>query len=135
MLSRTRELLHLLAVVNTRLSEDVSLGTLAGWAHRSRFDLHRRLRQLTGETPKAYAMRVRLVRAAGELVASGRPVSVIAARQGSVAMRCSPGPSRATLGVARGVTGCGGCMWMFRVRLLRTPWRPARRRRVLAFTA
>ncbi|GLY15724.1 hypothetical protein Kisp01_27390 [Kineosporia sp. NBRC 101677] len=79
---RTRELLHLLAVVNARLSEDVSLGTLAGWAHRSRFDLHRRLRQLTGETPKAYAMRVRLARAAGELVASGRPVSVIAARHG-----------------------------------------------------
>ncbi len=78
MSSRTRELLRLLAIVNSRLSEDVSLTALAGWAHRSRFDLHRRLRRLTGQTPKAYTTRVRLARAAGELVAGDRRVSAIA---------------------------------------------------------
>ena len=76
--SPTRELLQLLTVVNSRLNEDVSLPALARWAHRSRFDLHRRLRQLTGETPKAYTTRVRLARAAGELVAGRRAVSAIA---------------------------------------------------------
>jgi AraC family transcriptional regulator len=80
--SRTRELLKLLAVVNARLSEDVSLPTLAGWAHRSRFDLHRRLRQLTGQTPKAYTTRIRLARAAGDLLAGDRRVSAIAAEHG-----------------------------------------------------
>ncbi|GAB3250154.1 AraC family transcriptional regulator [Kineosporia babensis] len=80
--SRTRELLQLLAVVNSRLHEDVRLTTLAKWAHRSRFDLHRRLRQLTGQTPKAYIMRVRLARAAGELAANDRRVSAIALDHG-----------------------------------------------------
>ncbi|GIF19997.1 AraC family transcriptional regulator [Actinoplanes tereljensis] len=75
---RNRELLQLLAVVNSRLGEDVSLPALARWAHRSRFDLHRRLRQLTGQTPKAYTTRVRLARAAGDLLAGDRRVSVIA---------------------------------------------------------
>jgi AraC family transcriptional regulator len=78
MSSRTRELLQLLFVVNARLSEDVSLPALARWAHRSRFDLHRRFRLLTGQTPKAYTMRVRLARAAGDLVAGDHRVSVIA---------------------------------------------------------
>nr|WP_221381891.1 helix-turn-helix domain-containing protein [Actinoplanes polyasparticus] len=78
MSSPTRELLQLLAVVNSRLSEDVSLPALARWANRSRFDLHRRFRRLTGQTPKAYTTRVRLARAAGELVTGDRRVSVIA---------------------------------------------------------
>jgi AraC family transcriptional regulator len=76
--SRTRELLQLLAVVNSRLSADVSLPALARRAHRSRFDLHRRLRRLTGQTPKAYTTRVRLARAAGDLVSGDRRVSEIA---------------------------------------------------------
>jgi AraC family transcriptional regulator len=80
--SRTRELLRLLAVVNSRLSEDVSLTVLAGWAHRSRFDLHRRLRQLTGQTPKAYTTGVRLAQAAGALLSGDRRVSAIAVEHG-----------------------------------------------------
>jgi AraC family transcriptional regulator len=80
--SATRELLRLLAVVNSRLSGDVSLPVLARWAHRSRFDLHRRFRRLVGETPKAYTMRVRLARAAADLVATDRRVSAIALDQG-----------------------------------------------------
>lgn len=78
MSSRTRELLRLLAVVNSRRGEDVSLPALSELAHRSRFDLHRRLRRLTGQTPKAYTTRVRLARAAGDLVAGDRRVSAIA---------------------------------------------------------
>ncbi|MCW6004436.1 helix-turn-helix domain-containing protein [Micromonospora sp. CPCC 205371] len=80
--SPTRELLRLLAVVNSRLSEDVSLSVLAMWAHRSRFDLHRRLRRLVGETPKAYIVRVRLARAAAELVSTDRRVSAVALDHG-----------------------------------------------------
>lgn len=82
MSSRTRELLQLLALANSRLGEDVSLATLAGWAHRSRFDLHRRLRALTGQTPKAYTTHVRLARAAADLVSSDSRVSSIAFDRG-----------------------------------------------------
>ena len=80
--SGTRELLQLLAAVNARLSGDVSLPVLAAWARRSRFDLHRRFRRLVGETPKQYTTRVRLARAAAELVSTGRRVSAIAADHG-----------------------------------------------------
>ncbi|WP_083449755.1 helix-turn-helix domain-containing protein [Actinoplanes rectilineatus] len=90
MSSRTRELLQLLVVVNARLSEDVSLPALARWAHRSRFDLHRRFRRLTGQTPKAYTMRVRLARAAGDLVAGDHRVSVIAFDHGFGSHQMSP---------------------------------------------
>jgi len=75
---RTEELLRLLAIINARLSGDVSLPVLAVWAHRSRFDLHRRFRRLVGETPKAYTTRVRLARAAAALVSTDRRVSAIA---------------------------------------------------------
>lgn len=71
-------MLRLLAVVNSRLSGDVSLPVLAAWAHRSKFDLHRRFRRLVGETPKAYTTRVRLARAAAELVSTDRRVSEVA---------------------------------------------------------
>jgi AraC family transcriptional regulator len=75
---RTRELLRLLAAVNSRLGGDVSLPALAVWAHRSRFDLHRRFRRLVGETPKTYTTRVRLARAAADLVSTDRRVSALA---------------------------------------------------------
>jgi AraC family transcriptional regulator len=74
----TRELLRLLAAVNSRLGGDVSLPMLAVWAHRSRFDLHRRFRQLVGETPRAYTTRVRLARAAADLVSTDHRVSALA---------------------------------------------------------
>jgi AraC family transcriptional regulator len=80
--SGTRELLQLLAAVNARLSDDVSLPALAARARRSRFDLHRRFRRLVGETPKTYTTRVRLTRAAADLVSTGRRVSAIAAGHG-----------------------------------------------------
>jgi AraC family transcriptional regulator len=77
-----RELLRLLAVVNGRRREDVSLSAIARLAHRSPFHLHRRFVALTGETPKAYTSRVRLDRAAADLLATDRPVAVIAAGHG-----------------------------------------------------
>jgi AraC family transcriptional regulator len=80
--SGIRELLQLLAAVNSRLSGDVSLPKLAVWARRSRFDLHRRFRRVVGETPKAYTTRVRLARAAADLVSNDRRVSAIAADHG-----------------------------------------------------
>jgi len=75
-------MLRLLAVVNGRRREDVSLSALAKLAHRSPFHLHRRFVAVTGETPKAYTSRVRLDRAAADLLATDRPAAVIAADHG-----------------------------------------------------
>jgi AraC family transcriptional regulator len=80
--SRTHDILRLLAAINARRSEDVSLTALATLAHRSRFDLHRRFLQVTGEAPKAYTSRVRLARAAAELLATNRLASAVASRNG-----------------------------------------------------
>ncbi|MCY1140089.1 helix-turn-helix domain-containing protein [Actinoplanes sp. Pm04-4] len=82
MSSGAPELLQLLATVNSRLSGDVSLSVLARWAHRSRFDLHRRFGRFAGETPKAYTTRVRIARAAAEVVGGDRRISAIAAGHG-----------------------------------------------------
>ncbi|RSM78183.1 hypothetical protein DMH04_34055 [Kibdelosporangium aridum] len=82
MTSRTRDILRLLAAVNGRRREDVSLAVMAALVHRSRFDLHRRFRQVTGETPKAYTSRVRLARAAAELLATNRLISQVASANG-----------------------------------------------------
>jgi AraC family transcriptional regulator len=73
-----RGILSLLALVNRRRSQDVSLSAMSALAHRSPFNLHRRFVEVTGETPKGYTSRVRLSRAAAELVATDRPVSAIA---------------------------------------------------------
>jgi AraC family transcriptional regulator len=73
-----REMLRLLAAVNARRREDVSLAALSGLAHRSPFNLHRRFVSVVGETPKAYTTRVRLDRAAAELLATDRRIAVIA---------------------------------------------------------
>jgi AraC family transcriptional regulator len=75
-------MLKLLALVNARRREDVSLPTLAALAHRSKFNLHRRFVVEVGETPKGYTSRVRLARAAADLLATTRPTSVIALDHG-----------------------------------------------------
>jgi AraC family transcriptional regulator len=77
----TEEILRLLATVNGRGRADVSLAALAALAFRSPFHLHRRFRAVVGETPKGYTTRVRLARAAAELLAAGR-ISAIAERCG-----------------------------------------------------
>lgn len=56
----------------------VALSSLAQRAGRSRFHLHRALRRLLGETPKQFNQRLRLERAAGQLVATAESVLRIA---------------------------------------------------------
>ena len=75
-------MLRLLAAVNGRRREDVSLSALAALAHRSAFHLHRRFVEVVGETPKAYTSRVRLDRAAADLLATDRPAAVVASDHG-----------------------------------------------------
>jgi AraC family transcriptional regulator len=77
-----RDMLRLLAAVNRRRRDDVSLPALSALAHRSPFNLHRGFVRVVGETPKAYTSRVRLARAAADLLSTDRPVSVIASDHG-----------------------------------------------------
>ncbi len=72
------DILRLLATVNRRRGDDVSLAALAALAHRSPFPLHRAFRRVTGETPRVYTARVRLARAAADLLTTRRPVAVVA---------------------------------------------------------
>lgn len=74
----TRDILRLLAIVNDRRRERLSLAALSAIAFRSPFDLHRRFRRVVGETPKGYATRVKLARAAADLLATDRLTSAIA---------------------------------------------------------
>jgi AraC family transcriptional regulator len=60
----------------------VSLAAMARLAHRSAFNLHRRFSTVVGEPPKAYTLRVRLSRAAADLVATDRAIAVVAAEHG-----------------------------------------------------
>lgn len=78
MSSPATEILRLLARANGRRSEDVSLAALAALAHRSPFPLHRTFRRVTGETPKTYTARVRLARAAADLLTTRHPIARIA---------------------------------------------------------
>lgn len=77
-----RDILRLLALVNERRRADVSLSALSTLAHRSAYNLHRRFRAVVGETPKAYTSRVRLARAAADLVTTDRRTSAVAASHG-----------------------------------------------------
>jgi AraC family transcriptional regulator len=74
----THEILRLVATLNGRRNEQVPLSAMATLAHRSPFDLHRRFRGVLGETPKVYASRVRLARAAADLLSTDRLVSLVA---------------------------------------------------------
>jgi AraC family transcriptional regulator len=78
----TRDILRLLAKVNDSRHEDVSLSAMAALAHRSPFNLHRRFRQIVGETPKAYTSRVRLARAAADLLSTDHLTSAVALNHG-----------------------------------------------------
>ncbi|MEU6700469.1 helix-turn-helix domain-containing protein [Pseudonocardia sp. NPDC046786] len=79
------DLLRLLTTVNARTREDVSLAAVAALAHRSRFDLHRRFRAAVGETPRTYTSRVRLSRAAAELLGGRQPIAALARAHGFAA--------------------------------------------------
>jgi len=74
----THEILRLVATLNGRRQEHVRLSGMAALAHRSPFHLHRRFRGVLGETPMAYASRVRLARAAADLLSTNRLISLVA---------------------------------------------------------
>src|SRR5579884_3496528 len=73
-----RALLSLLRGLHGDLERAVTLATLAGRAGRSRFHLHRALRRMLGETPRQFVQRLRLERAAGQLVVTDAAVLDIA---------------------------------------------------------
>ncbi|MBL8228186.1 MAG: helix-turn-helix domain-containing protein [Bryobacterales bacterium] len=61
-------ILPLLVHIQAKLDSDLSLDALAAKAGLSRFHLHRLFRQTTGETAKAYILRLRLQQAAFRLM-------------------------------------------------------------------
>lgn len=71
-------ILPLCAHVQRHLDEDVSLAALAARAGRSPFELHRTFRRVTGETTKQYTLRLRLDRAAAELLDGRRTILDVA---------------------------------------------------------
>jgi AraC family transcriptional regulator len=81
MSDRRRFLLELNAI-NRRLHDDVSLRAVAQRGGRSPFAFHRAFRRLAGETLKQYTLRVRLERAAGELLATEKAVAAVASSLG-----------------------------------------------------
>lgn len=76
------DILPLLGLVSRRLDRDLSLSALASTAGLSPFALHRAFRRLTGETTKRYTLRLRLDRAAAELLVSRRSILDIALDSG-----------------------------------------------------
>jgi AraC family transcriptional regulator len=76
------EILPLLGVVRRHLDGDLSLARLATAAGWSPSALHRAFRQVTGETTKRYTSRLRLDRAAAELLLGPRPILDIALASG-----------------------------------------------------
>lgn len=78
----TAAVLPLLAAIDRRLDDDVSLAALAARMRRSPFEVHRAIRRVTGETAKAYTSRLRLERAAVELVVADKPILEVALASG-----------------------------------------------------
>jgi len=56
--------------IETNIDEDLSLEILAGIAHFSRFHFHRIFRAMMGETLNQFIQRIRVERAAGQLIAN-----------------------------------------------------------------
>jgi AraC family transcriptional regulator len=81
-MSRVAQILPLLAFVRDHVDGDVSLEALASRARRSRFDLHRMFRRVVRETPKQYVLRLRLDRAAAELLRGRETILAVALAAG-----------------------------------------------------
>ncbi len=77
-----KRLLRVLDYVYDNLDGDLSLDTLADVAALSRFHFHRVFTAVTGETLAGFIRRVRLHRAANELLSTNAPVAEIAHRVG-----------------------------------------------------
>ena len=73
---------ELLAIVQHMVRRPANLHRVADRAGWSQFHLHRALRELLGETPKQYSLRLQLEGAAHQLLTSRRPVSLIATNAG-----------------------------------------------------
>jgi AraC family transcriptional regulator len=67
-MSRVTRILPLLDFVRRHLDGDLSLVALGERVRGSRYELHRAFRRVVGETPKQYALRLRLDRAAADLL-------------------------------------------------------------------
>ena len=78
MMSHRERVLRLLVTIESNLSADLSLETLARQAGFSPYHLHRIFRALVGEPVKEYVRRLRLERAAHELAFGARPIIQIA---------------------------------------------------------
>ncbi len=78
MTTERRKLLQVASAIAREDDGDVSLAALAARSGWSKFHLQRRFRRFAGETPKQFAGRVRLDRAAAELLASEATILAIA---------------------------------------------------------
>jgi len=78
----TAVVLPVLANMRRDLAADLSLAALARRARRSPSELHRAVRRVTGETTKRYTARLRLERAAAELLLGERAILDIALASG-----------------------------------------------------
>src|SRR5687767_13504663 len=81
-MSTTRNLLFQLHDINRRLGGDVSLQAISERAMQSPFQFHRLFQRLAGETLKQYTLRLRLERAAGDLIATDKTILSIALSRG-----------------------------------------------------
>ncbi|HEX4050133.1 MAG TPA: helix-turn-helix domain-containing protein [Steroidobacteraceae bacterium] len=141
---------EILSVVQSLVRRPSSLHALANRAGWSAFHLHRALHMLLGETPKQYSLRLRLERAAHELLTSCRHVKSIAGEAGFRShevftrafcrqFRISPGQYRAQLVAAarRGawkrhaaiISLAGPC-----IRLFHLPLHPSQRLPAMSVT-
>lgn len=64
--------------IDSHLTEQLDLDTLAGVASFSRYHFHRIFSAVMGETPGAYIQRLRLEKAAGHVAEDERPITEIA---------------------------------------------------------
>lgn len=78
MVASDRTLLRLVREIARADDRDVSLASLAQLSNCSPFHLQRRFKRFTGETPRQFAQRIRLERAAAELAASDATILEIA---------------------------------------------------------
>ena len=105
--------LHVLGHVQRNLDGDLSLRALARAARRDRFELHRAFRRVAGETTKQYTNRLRLDRAAAELLAGDRTILEIALACGFASHEVFTRAFQRRFGVSprvyrrRGLTGPG----------------------------
>ena len=78
----TSAILRLVARVSGDPDGDVRLAAIAATSRSSPFELHRAFRRVTGEPPKQFTQRLRIERAAAQLVLERRPILAIALENG-----------------------------------------------------